>query len=475
MRKADAESIHSALIECLKQKNLQVKRMVGMGFDGASTFSGKKTGVQARMKKLAPHALFVHCHCHLLQLACVQAANSTPGIKHVYVTLTALWKFFHYSPKRTQSLKDVQSVLHLPELKVIKPCDTRWLAYERCVKGVKASYAAIVTALDNIIADTYQPEALGLSKALSKQTTIAAIFLLDYTLPQVAKLSKTLQTEHLDLSAISVLVDATLHTLDDAVLPAANWVLELLEECANLESATGIKITQADIKTFQEKVAKPFISHLIGNVSSRFASSGDVVSALSIFDPRKVPCVDSDDLSCYGEDSVSTLLAHYGIERSAETLLCVDSDDLTCYGEDSVSTLLAHYGIERSEETVKEAMITPDISTEWKTFRRYMSKQPKDNLQLQLKDLASNEMMKTMFPNLSTLATISLSIPVATASVERSFCQMKLIKTRLRSHLCDTSLSHLMKIAIESPDKLTDSDLEDIVDVWNRKSRRIAV
>ena len=51
---------------------------MGMVFDGASTFSGKKTGVQTRMKKLAPHVLFVHCHCHLLQLACVQAANSTP-------------------------------------------------------------------------------------------------------------------------------------------------------------------------------------------------------------------------------------------------------------------------------------------------------------------------------------------------------------------------------------------------------------
>ena len=57
--------------------------------------------------------------------------------------------------------------------------------------------------------------------------------------------------------------------------------------------------------------------------------------------------------------------------------------------------------------------------------------------------------------------------------VERSFSQMKLIKTRLRSHLCDNSLPHLMKIAIGSPDKLTDSDLEDIVDVWHRKSRRI--
>ena len=32
-----------------------------------------------------------------------------------------------------------------------------------------------------------------------------------------------------------------------------------------------------------------------------------------------------------------------------------------------------------------------------------------------------------------------------------------------------------MKIVIESPEKLTDSDLEEIVDVWNRKGTRIAV
>ena len=82
-----------------------------------------------------------------------------------------------------------------------------------------------------------------------------------------------------------------------------------------------------------------------------------------------------------------------------------------------------------------------------------------------------------MFLNLSTLATISLAIPVATASVERSFSQMKLIKTRLCSCLSDTSLSYLIKvlIAIEPPDKLLDSDLEEIVDTWNRKSTKIAI
>ena len=60
-----------------------------MGFDVAATFSDKRlVGVQARLKKHAPHAVFVHCH--LLQLACVQAANSTTGIKHVFTTLTTL-------------------------------------------------------------------------------------------------------------------------------------------------------------------------------------------------------------------------------------------------------------------------------------------------------------------------------------------------------------------------------------------------
>ena len=63
----------------------------------------------------------------------------------------------------------VQQVFDLPELKITKPSDTQWLAYERCVKAVKASYGAIVNALNDIHINTHKPEALSLSKALSKQ------------------------------------------------------------------------------------------------------------------------------------------------------------------------------------------------------------------------------------------------------------------------------------------------------------------
>ena len=50
---------------------------------------------------------------------------------------------------------------------------------------------------------------------------------------------------------------------------------------------------------------------------------------------------------------------------------------------------------------------------------------------------------------------------------------MKMIKTRLRNCLKERSLSFLMKIAIESPEKLSVKILDDIIDIWNRKPRRI--
>ena len=180
LKKANAESIYCALVKYCREKNFQLGRLIGVGFDGAGTFSGDKTGVQRRLKELSPHALFVHCRCHVLQLASVQEANATPGIKHIYATLMTLWKFFHYSPKQAESLKEIQKVLDLPELKI---------GHECCIKAVKASYSSII---------------------------------LDYILPQVAKLNCALQTKLRDLSLISSLVDATLNSLDDATLDSAN-------------------------------------------------------------------------------------------------------------------------------------------------------------------------------------------------------------------------------------------------------------
>ena len=104
LKKANAENNYSALVEycrwrTAREKNIQLESLLEWDLMEL-LLSLVTTGVQGRLKELLPHALFVYCRCHVLQLASMQAANATPGINQVYTTLMTLWKFFHYSPKR---------------------------------------------------------------------------------------------------------------------------------------------------------------------------------------------------------------------------------------------------------------------------------------------------------------------------------------------------------------------------------------
>ena len=76
-----------------------------------------------------------------------------------------------------------------------------------------------------------------------------------------------------------MLVDATLESLDDAILPSANWDLKLLECSDDIQKAMGELINTTKIQSFQESVAKPYIACLKENVSSRFSPPHKVISA----------------------------------------------------------------------------------------------------------------------------------------------------------------------------------------------------
>ena len=47
----------------------------------------------------------------------------------------------------------------------------------------------------------------------------------------------------------------------------------------------------------------------------------------------------------------------------------------------------------------------------------------------QLKELPTSSLLETMYPSLSTLVKVCLTLPVGTASVESSFSQMKMLET----------------------------------------------
>ena len=309
-------------------------------------------------------------------------------------------------------------------------------------------YGAILTALKSIYQECHEPEALGIHSILSKPSTLFALYLLDYIFPQVSKLSKSLQAVQLDLSVISSLVDATLHTLDNTLQPSANWVLDLIEVREDMKSF-GIVFESDDVTSFQHRVADPFFTKL-KTKPSKTTSFHKMLSPVSAFLILRIKAPNFSKNSTYGEDQVKTLLTHYGLELPAETVL-------------------------RDEFLMPPLITGSDLLTQWKTFRQYIRNQPRKDVKEQLKELTTNSMIQTMFPNLTILVNVCLTIPVGTPSVERSFSHMKMIKSCLRNRLGEHNLSYLMKIALESPEALSDEDLENIVTIWDRKPRRMTV
>ena len=133
----------------------------------------------------------------------------------------------------------------------------------------------------------------------------------------------------------------------------------------------GVTISVPDIVAFIESVGNPFVSKLKANISSRFGSQ-DIIAAFSIFDPKKVPSIDSPNFKNYGESSVNTLHTHFGVPRAAKTL-----DGVEC---------------------TKEPIVSDETIIEWKNYRRFVAQQPKESIGEQLQELVTNDMMGAMYP-----------------------------------------------------------------------------
>ena len=174
---------------------------------------------------------------------------------------------------------------------------------------------------------------------------------------------------------------------------------------------------------------------------------------MSIFNPSLLPSKDS--LNVYGNDEITLLANFYG--KPAE----VKFDGVTY----SSPPLLNR----------------DDLLSEWKIFRRallqerdatikHKALQTVPDLQEVLQEMKTSGAYTGIFPE---TFDIMLALPIGTATAERSFSQMKLIKTRLRNRLSDDNLSRLMRIAIEGPELLK-VNFDEVLNIFKqRQNRRI--
>ena len=147
-------------------------------------------------------------------------------------------------------------------------------------------------------------------------------------------------------------------------------------------------------------------------------------SACDVFNPKAMP--NAALLQDYGNDNLETLLKFYGTET---TVSC---------------SALAATG------TTPADVDADATGTEWRSFNLTMKSEfSKCTLQEMLASLHNRPTVFDLYPNLMFLMQVAVTLPVGTATMERSFSDMKEIKTRLRNRIMPGSLSRLMRIAIE--------------------------
>ena len=118
--------------------------------------------------------------------------------------------------------------------------------------------------------------------------------------------------------------------------------------------------------------------------------------------------------------------------------------------------------------------ITSSLTTELILMRISMAHELKEiHTARELADLLfikNNELLST-FPNVSTLLKIFLTLPVTSASAERSFSKLKIIKNFLRTSMGQERLRGLAVLNIEA-ERASQIDFESVIKQFAKKKSR---
>lgn len=174
LKETNAAAITDKLLTKLSEWNLELSKLRGKGFDGASVMSGHVSGVTTRIQQALPKAkYFTHCRSHCLNLVIVSSCNNVPEVKNFMDAFRKLSVFVNSSHKRKSILKSNISEkstlelltdldVHDEELHIASNrrqglptlCETRWLSRVDSLSVLLGKYDQLKNALEEISDDS---------------------------------------------------------------------------------------------------------------------------------------------------------------------------------------------------------------------------------------------------------------------------------------------------------------------------------
>lgn len=347
-----ASGIYNSMKGILNEKRIPMRKVGGLGTDGASVMTGHLNGVTMLMRTDNPHCISVHCVCHRLNLAVSQACKNVPDMSSLTNIISAIYNYICQSPKRAERLKDLNEIIQEKNIKLKRIYEIRWLSMGDAVTAIIRNYEALLllTSQEAALGD---PTAIGLNKQLSTYIYLALLHLASEVLSVTNHLSKVFQYRDVCFSTVRGNLNDCIETLED--LRNTNGpVMTAMEAEINAAPIGQFKGSEIDFRARRgepdqrqkfEQVKLEFINLLIGNIRARFPNV-DLLSAMEIFEPQSYPA-DQRLLVGWGNGNLQTLLDHYGCPMENQLRARFDSvvDSEACRGEFLPFKRLLHHNL----------------------------------------------------------------------------------------------------------------------------------
>ncbi|KAJ1687974.1 hypothetical protein LUZ63_019364 [Rhynchospora breviuscula] len=455
-----ALTLKNSICSVLSHNNLSVLDIRGQGYDGASNMRGEWNGLQALILKECPYAYYVHCMAHQLQLALIAASREVYKVHNFFQNAIFIINVVSVSAKRNDELlknqaEEIVRAVELGELEsgrganqigaLQRPTDTRWSSHYNSICSLARMFGATVSVLRSLATDrSLSPYSRGDAAAsLEKLLSFEFVFVMHLMIEIMAitnTLCQALQDKSLDILNALSLVSSTKMLIqklrDDGWEPLLEKVnsfchkheIKLLDMSCRYVDLTKSR-NKHDNRTMEHHyrvdIFTTAIDQQLQELNARFSEqSMELLTLASILDPRNNKSFDITEIC-----------------RLAKRFYPAD---FTEQERAQLKCQLAHY--------VFDLCNHPDLK-----------------ISSSLADLAHRlfETGKiTIYPMVDRLLRLIMTLPVSTATTERAFSAMKLIKTDLRNRMGDDYLRDYMIVYIEKEiAKIFTSD--EIIDLYD--------
>lgn len=402
-RDTTGETIAGLIKDKLSAVGLGSCTMVGQGYDGAANMSGHTRGVQARMKEGFPEAVYVHCRSHNLNLAICDTCK-LPLVRNMYTVAGKVLNFIRSSPKRLQVYLEQANATRL---KRFSP--TRWTYHTQSIHILLQNFSTILATLQELKTDAdvnTRSDAVSLSVTLDGFEFIVTMIMVEAPMQHLVGLCDFLQKEQCDLVKASSM---------------AQTVINVMSENRNSDAyfATLWNKAWGEAERLDISITKPRTTTKQMHRSNAEAGTPEEYWKINLF----LPFI--DHLIMQLQDRLTTPLPRL----LAEYLLPSNISNLT---DISWTTIKEEYN------SLLPASICIDTELiNWK--RAVHDKALPGNADL----AATLDEAHHLFPNIYIILKTLLTMPVSTATAERSFSTLKRLKTYLRNTMGNDRLTAL--------------------------------